>query len=132
MVRRHPGGLQHVLLQILTAESDDHAPAAQHIAGAHQQREAQLPSDAESLVQRQGGAGLGVVDAQAVQQLRKALAVLGQVDGLGLSAHDVHAAGFQVPGQLQRRLAAQRHHHALRLLNIDDVHDILKGQRLKI
>lgn len=34
--------------------------------------------------------------------------------------------------QLQRGLPAQRDHHALGLLDIDDVHNVLEGQRLEI
>ena len=35
-------------------------------------------------------------------------------------------------GELQRRLAAEGDHHAVGLLDIDDVHDVLEGQRLEI
>ena len=34
--------------------------------------------------------------------------------------------------KLQRRLATERHHNAVGLLDIDDVHDVFVGERLEI
>ena len=71
-------------------------------------------------------------NAQLVEQGGKALAVLGKVDGIGLGAHDVHAALLEHARQLKRSLAAERHHDAVGSLNIDDIHDVLVGERLKV
>ena len=71
-------------------------------------------------------------DAQLVEQGGKALAVLGKVDGVGLGTHDVHAALLEHARQLKRGLTAERHHDAVGALNIDDIHDVLVGERLKV
>ena len=73
-----------------------------------------------------------VHDAKLVEQGGKALAVLGKVDGIGLGAHNVHAALLEHARQLKRSLAAERHHDAVGSLNIDDIHDVLVGERLKV
>ena len=132
VVRRDAGGLCHVLLEVLLVIGDDHAAAAQHIAGAHQQRVAHFFGHLDGLLDRRGGAGCGVGDAHLVEQGRKALAVLCQVDGLGLGAHDVHALVLQGLRQLERGLAAQGDHHAVGLLCVDDVHHVLVGDGLEV
>ena len=71
-------------------------------------------------------------NAQLVEQGGKALAVLGKVDGIGLGAHDVDAALLEHARQLKRGLATERHHDAVGTLNVNDVHDVLVGERLKI
>ena len=55
-----------------------------------------------------------------------------QVDGLGAGAHDGHARLGERVRQLERRLAAQRHHHAVGLLHVHDVHDVLERERLEV
>ncbi len=44
---------------------------------------------------------------EPVQQLLEALAVFGQVDGVGRGAQDRHAGVFEGLGELQRGLAAE-------------------------
>ena len=84
------------------------------------------------LLERGGLARRRVHDAQLVEQSGEALAVLGKVDGIGLGAHNVHAALLEHARQLKRSLAAERHHDAVGSLNIDDIHDVLVGERLKV
>ena len=71
-------------------------------------------------------------DVELVAYGAEPVAVLGKVDGLGLRAHDVDAGILQGRRQLQRGLPAQRDHHALGLLDVDDIHDVLEGERLEI
>ena len=84
------------------------------------------------LLKRGGLARRRVHDAQLVEQGGKALAVLGKVDGVGLGAHNVHAALLEHARQFKRGLAAKRHHDAVGSLNVDDIHDVLVGERLKV
>jgi hypothetical protein len=51
--------------------------------------------------------------AQLVEQRAEALAVLGAVDRVGAGAEDRHAGLGQRLRQLQRRLAAELHDHAV-------------------
>ena len=111
---------------------DHHAAAAQHIARAHQQRITDVRGHGLGLLKRGGLARRRVHDAQLVEQGGEALAVLGKVDGIGLGAHNVHAALLEHARQLKRSLAAERHHDAVGALDIDNVHDVLVGERLKV
>ena len=125
-------GLGHVIAQMLGIVGDHHAAAAQHIARAHQQRIADVRGHGLGLLKRGGLARRRVHDAQLVEQSGEALAVLGKVDGIGLGAHNVHAALLEHARQLKRSLAAERHHDAVGALDIDNVHDVLVGERLKV
>ena len=111
---------------------DHHAAAAQHIARTHQQRIADVRGHGLGLLKRGGLARRRVHDAQLVEQSGEALAVLGKIDGVGLGAHNVHAALLEHARQFKRSLAAERHHDAVGALDIDNVHDVLVGERLKV
>ena len=124
--------LGHVIAQMLGIVGDHHAAAAQHVARTHQQRVADVRGHGLGLLKRGGLARRRVHDAQLVEQGGKTLAVLGKVDGIGFGAHDVHAALLEHTRQLKRSLAAKRHHDAVGALNIDDIHDVLVGERLKV
>ena len=124
--------LGHVIAQMLGIVGDHHAAAAQHVARTHQQRVANMRGYDLGLLKRGGLARRRVHDAQLVEQSGEALAVLGKVDGIGLGAHDVHAALLEHARQLKRGLAAKRHHDAIGALNVDNVHDVLVGERLKV
>ena len=124
--------LGHVIAQMLGVVGDHHAAAAQHVARTHQQRVADVRGHGLGLLKRGGLARRRVHDAQLVEQSGEALAILGKVDGIGLGAHNVHAALLEHARQLKRSLAAERHHDAVGSLNIDDIHDVLVGERLKV
>ena len=124
--------LGHVIAQMLGIVGDHHAAAAQHIARTHQKRIADVRGHGLGLLKRGGLARRRVHDAQLVEQSGEALAVLGKIDGVGLGAHNVHAALLEHARQLKRSLAAERHHDAVGALDIDNVHDVLVGERLKV
>ena len=124
--------LGHVIAQMLGIVGDHHAAAAQHVARTHQQWVADVRGHGLGLLKRGGLARRRVHDTQLVEQSGEALAVLGKVDGIGLGAHDVHAALLEHARQLKRGLAAERHHDAIGALNVDNVHDVLVGERLKV
>ena len=132
MVGRDLGRLAHVAAQLLRIVHDGHAAPAEHVARAHEQREADAPGNAHGLVERVGVASGRIGDLQAVEHLGEAVAVLGQVDGIGARAHERHARFLQGARQLERRLPAQRGHDAVGPLHVDDVHDVLEGERLEI
>ncbi len=75
-------------------------------------------------------------DAEIPQQLREALAVLGQVDRVGRGAEDPDAGLLQRQRQLERRLPAELHDAgdvaAGLLLALDDRDHVLEGQRLEV
>ena len=69
---------------------------------------------------------------ELLEQLAEAPAVLGQVDGLLRRAQDGDAGLGERAGDLERRLAAELHDDALGLLVVDDVGDVLEGERLEV
>ena len=122
----------HVLLNVLVAIGDNHVLPAQHIAGPHQHRIAQVPSGGKGLLRGHDGVALGTLDAGTLQQLVEPLPVLGHIDGVGGGAQDGDVVGRQGLGELDGRLAAESHHHADGLLDVDDVQHVLGGQGLKV
>ena len=71
-------------------------------------------------------------DLELVENLGEAPAVLGKIDRLRLGAHDRHAGVLERVRELERRLPAEGHDDTLGLLGLDDVHDVLEGQRLEV
>ncbi|GAA3072703.1 hypothetical protein GCM10020000_66920 [Streptomyces olivoverticillatus] len=115
---------------------DLHAAAAQHVGGADHDRVADLRGDGLGLgegegraVLRRGQPGLGEHPAEGA-------ALLGEVDGLGRGADDRHAVVLECLRQAQRGLAAELHDdardRARLLLGVDDLQDVLQGERLEV
>ncbi len=111
---------------------DFHGAAAQHVGRAHHQRVAHFLRRGQGLLLRAGGGVGRLAQVQLLHQLLEALAVFGQVDRIRAGADDRRPRLFQRLRQLQRRLAAELHDHALGLFEVDDFHHVLEGQRLEI
>ncbi len=87
---------------------DLHGAAAEHVAGADHQRVADAGGDGLGLLGRAGDAVGGLAAGRGrCEQLLEALAVLGEVDGVGRGAEDRDAGVVQRVGELQRGLAAE-------------------------
>ena len=125
-------GLRHIGAQMLGVVRNHHATATQYIAGANEQRIANARRHSLGLLKRGGLARRRIHDLQAVEQCGKALAVLGEVDGIGLGAHDVHTGILQHARKLERSLTAQRDHDTVGALHIDDIHDVLVRKRFEV
>ncbi len=74
----------------------------------------------------------GACRFDVTQQLAEALAVLGAVDRVRRGAEDRNAGGLERLRELQRRLAAELHEDAVRLLAFDDGEDVLERERLEV
>ncbi len=87
--------------------------------------------DGEGLVDVGGGAAGGLGDLEPGAQGVPALAVLGQVDGLGRGAdHQLAAAGC--PTSFSGVWPPRDTITPTGLLGLDDVHDVLVGERLEV
>ena len=107
----------HVEAQVLLGEHHFHGAAAEHVGGAHHQREADLARQLHRLLLvARGGVGR-LLQPELLHQRLEALAVLGDVDRVGRGADDRRAGGLERPRQLQRRLAAELHDHPFGLLD---------------
>src|SRR5262249_59414020 len=69
---------------------------------------------------------------QAVEQRRKPLAVLGEIDRLRRGSEDPVARGLEGPGQLERGLAAELRDDAGGALPLADRQDLLDAERLEV
>ena len=91
---------------------------------------------ARAFVGAGGDAALRLPQFQAIEQLLEAVAILGEIDGVGRGAEDRHLGLFQWLGKLQRRLAAELHDDAVQravgALGVDDLEHVLVGERLEI
>ena len=74
---------------------DLHGPAAEHIGRTDHDREADLLGDRDGLLGRAGDAVVRLPQAEALDQRLEAVAVFGQVDGVGRGAEDRHVGLFQ-------------------------------------
>ena len=134
------GHLGHCVPQIVVGVDDDHGPTPQHVGGPHQHGIADAVGHRQGLLHGGRGAAGGLGDVEAGAQGIPPLPVLGQIDAVGAGAH--HQAAGQHPGQLERRLAAERHHDPgdagaagkLRRshLDVDHVADVLLGEGLEV
>ena len=135
-VARDDHRLGDVALELGIVLDDFHGAAAQHIGRADHHGEADALGDLLRFGAGIGDAVLGLAQFQFLEELGEAVAVFGQVDGIGRRAEDGHAGLFQGAGQLQRRLAAELHDDALqravRLFGVDDLEHVLGGQRFEI
>ena len=89
-------------------------------------------SGVQRLLHTGDGPALRPLDREPLQQGIEPLPVLCHVDGLGAGTQDRDTVAVQELGELDGRLAAEGHHHAHRLFHLDDVHDILGEQGLKV
>ena len=126
------GDNTHVLDDIRLVVGHDHVLTAQHIGGTHQHRQADLLGSGQSLVQIEHGTTRGAGDVAALQQLVKALAVLGFIDGIRRGAQNGQADLVHVLSQLDGGLSAKLHHAGIRLFGGNDVVHALRVQRVEI
>ena len=131
-VLREDHRLLHVAAHGVFVVGDHHGAPAQHVAGAHQHREADGARHRAGLFHVGRRAVRGRRNLQVVQQLAEELAVFGQIDVLGIGADDRHARGLQRQRQRQRRLPAELHDHAVRLLGVADIQHFFERQRLEV
>ena len=102
-----------VTVELGVVVQDLHRPAAEHVGRPDHHRIADILGDPPRRFARTGDAGLRLLQFQPLDQRLEAVAVLGEVDRVGRGAEDRDAGGFQRPGELQRRLAAELDDDAL-------------------
>jgi hypothetical protein len=111
---------------------DLHRPAAEDVARAHEQGEADLVAGLERLADRVRRRVRRGLEAQALQERAEATAVLGQVDGVDARAEQRHARLREARRELERRLAPELDDDALGPLLLHHREDVLERQRLEV
>ena len=127
---------KQIIVERALIVDDRHRPPAQHVGRAHHERQAEIGGDEARLLDRIGDAVLRLLQAEFVEQALEAVAVLGEIDRVDRGAEDRRARLFDDMGELQRRLAAELHDHALEeptlALLVENGQHVLGGQRLEI
>ena len=132
-VRKGGDGLLENRLEGVLVVGDAHRAAAEHVARADEEREAEPAADLEALGDVARGAPRRRLEVHVPQQLAEALAVLGAVDRVRAEVPRIGTpAALERLRELQRRLAAELHEDALRLLAFDDREDVFERERLEV
>ena len=126
----------HCIMEIVTERvlvaHDHHRAASEHEARTHEDRVADVLGRLHAVLHVRDGMGLGLADTGLAHDLLEELAVLGVVDGLEAGADERDAELGEGTGEVDGRLAAQGDDDSVRLLEPDDVHHVLRGERLEI
>ena len=125
-----PAQLRHGPGQLGVVVDDLHAPAPQHVGGAHQHWIADPSGDGECPDGVHSGATGRLRDAQLGTQDVPLFTVLGPVDRLRTGPGN--QPRWQRGSQLQRRLTTQRDDYGDRPLGVDHVGHVLGGQWLEV
>ena len=130
------GEPRHVAVELRRIAHDLHAAPAQHIGRPDDDRIADRVGDGARRAGRGGDAALRLAQLELVEQLLEAVAVFGEIDGVGRGAEDRHFRLVERLGELERRLPAELHDHAVqravRALGVDDLQHVFRRQRLEI
>ena len=115
---------------------DLHGAAAEHVGGADDDGIADRFGHRARLLRGLGDAAFGLLQFQLLDQSLEAVAILGEVDGVGRGTEDRNARGGERLGELQRCLPAKLHDDALQaavlLLGCDDLEHVLGRERLEV
>ena len=121
-----------VVTQHVFVRDDLHRAAAEHEARPDQDRVADLGGGPDAVLDVGDGGAAGLGDVEVQQDLFKAVAVFGALDGGAVGPDDFYAAVHEGLSEVDGGLAAEGGDDALGLLIVDNGHDVLGGQRLEI
>ena len=131
-VGRRPERAQ-VVARGLGRVDDLHRAAAEHVARAHEQREADLGAPRPAPPRRECAVAYGgALRPSSLEQRAEAPAVLGEVDRVDAGCRAAARRPREPGGELERRLAAELDDHALGLLDLADAEHVLERQRLEV
>ena len=122
----------HVFLDIVIIECDYHVLSAENVRRSHKNRIVYLVCNFKSLVTSHDSEALRSLYFQLFKQLVKSLSVLSSVDSVRRSTKNVYTMLSHMLCKLDSSLSAECHNNANRLLNSDDVHNVLVSKRLEI
>ena len=122
----------HIGDQVGVVVDNGHAATTKNVAWADNQRVTNATCSVTRLVHSRSNCRRWAGNVETIQKGCEAVAVLCQVNCLWLSTHDRNAGVLEGACQLDWRLAAKGNNDAFWLLNLNNVHDIFKGQRLEI
>ena len=122
----------HVGDQVGIVVNNGHTATTKNVAWADNQRVTNSTSGVASLVHGRSNCRWWAGNVQAVKKGCETVAVLCQVNCFWLGAHDRNTSVFQSTSKLNWSLAAKGDNNTFWLLNLNNIHDVFKGQRLEI
>ena len=126
------GGQFQETLQLLLIRADIHGGTTQHVTRANQHGEAYLRHEAIDILHGRKLFPAGLIHADTIQHGGELLTVLGIIDALGGCPQDIHMLLVQTHRQVIRDLAAGGDDHAVRVLQLEDIHHTLEGKLIEI
>ena len=127
-----PLDARECLAHLVGVVADAHRAAAEHVRRADEHRVADPVGDVDRLRAATCDPPLRAADAELGEQLAEALAILGEVDGIERRAENAEPRGLDRTGELERRLAAELDHDAVRLLPLADREHRRGVERLEV
>ena len=123
---------RHVFLNVSLVEGDDHVLTAENVGRTEKNGIADCIGNIERFLCRHNGNAARTLDVVLLKQLVKALSVLSHVDSVVGGAEDIYIVLAEELGQFDSCLSAEGDNNAVGILGLDDTHNILCGQRLKV
>ena len=122
----------HVAAHVLLGEGDRHVLSADYVRGTEQHRIFQPLSRFQSLVFGHDSNSLRARNGVFFEQCFETLSILRHVHTVGRRPEDTDSVRREIAAKIDCRLAAERNYDAVRFLHVDDVLDVLRGQRFEI
>ena len=119
-------------LQLVLVRAYIHGSAREHVRRTNEYREADTIDEAVDVIHACEGAPLRLVDAVIGEHLRELRTVLSVVDVLSLCTEDRHVLLVEEHSEVVRNLTAGRYDHAVRLLEVDYIHNTLEGELVEV
>ena len=132
MVYAHIGRQLQELLQLVLIGAYIHGCSRQYIGWTDEYGETYTVDKLADILHTGKCAPFGLVDTTLGEHGRELGTVFGIVDILGRCTQDWHILGIEPHGKVVRNLSTGRHHHAMRILHLDDVKHTLEGELVKV
>ena len=125
------GGLQ-IVAELLLVCNDLHRAAAKHEGGTHQYGVSDLGSSTNTRLDIGHRLALRLRNVEGEQELFEQIAVLSLVDRVAVGSNDLDTAASEGICKVDGSLSAERRNDALGIFKLDDIHHVLRRQRLKV
>ena len=121
-----------IVAELLLVAYELHCAAAKHEGGTHENGVADLLGNLNAVLDLGYRLALGLGNVEGNKQLLKCVAVFRSVNSLTVGADDLYTAICKGLCKVDSRLTAERCDNALGLLIVDNVHNVLNGEGLKV
>ena len=128
MIGRRIDGFVHVAYEGFFIVADFHRASAEHVAGTYEDGITDFTGDVACAFGIRGDAVRRLMQFELFENRLKTFPVFGRVDHFRTGTDNVDAGGFQTTRQIERRLSAKLHDHAIGFHAVADIEDVFGGQ----